>query len=231
MALILINNLDHHAYCLIGGDLSLQKLVAELEKVHKISAKGNTDFYNKSFVNFTIDDVRDLISFQEIRPVHESGKKILIIKADNINLEAQNALLKTFEEPAGYAHFFLIVPSRHLLIPTVQSRLSFVEVDSDNPSNFVDDGFSVTFLKSTPAKRLETVKKIVDDIADEKLPKRYAIEFVNSLEKALMQGSGKNGAGVKNNMKSLEAIQIARKYLNDRAPSVKMLLEYVVLNV
>lgn len=266
-----IKKLNHHAYCLIGASSLLQELIAELEDVHKIEAQGNPDFYQKYFANFAIDDARELMSFHEMRPVHISGKKIMIVHADNINMEAQNALLKLLEEPAEYAHFFIIVPSRHLLIPTIQSRLSFVDAQKSHSNNedeygadmvdgaglkgvglkgvglkgakkstrgdarFGDStsddilksgGFSATFLKSSLAKRLEIVKKIVDDISDEKKPKRYAIEFIDSLEKAIIEQKG-----IKESMKSLEAIQVARTYIHDRAPSLKMLLEYVAVNV
>jgi hypothetical protein len=99
--------------------------------------------------------------------------------------------------------------------------------EDDTTDEFFDDGgFSATFIKSSISKRLEIVKKIVDDIADEKKPKRYAIEFLNSLESAILKEKG-----VKQGATSLEAIQYARTYMNDRAPSIKMLLEYVALNV
>jgi pheromone shutdown protein TraB len=37
--------------------------------------------------------------------------------------------------------------------------------------------------------------------------------------------------GIKEGQKLLEAIETARKYIYDRAPSVKMLLEYVALGI
>jgi hypothetical protein len=255
MSNILVKKLSHHAYCIIGDSSLLQELVSELDKVHKIPAQGNPDFFQKSYANFVIDDARGLIEFHEMRPVHTSGKKIIALQMDGITVEAQNALLKLLEEPAEYAHFFIIVPSKHLLLPTVQSRLSFVDVQKshsnsqsnqisisndskktkqsgvDSKGGIADDfqengGFSATFLKSSISKRLEMVKKIADDISDEKRPKRHAIEFLDSLEKAILKERG-----VKQCVTSLEAIQYARAYMNDRAPSFKMLLEYVALRV
>jgi len=227
MSNILVKTLSHHAYCLIGSDLLLQQLMRELDRVHKIPAQGNPDFFQRSYTNFVIEDARGIIEFHEMRPVHVSGKKIIILHMDGVTIEAQNALLKLLEEPAEYAHFFLIIPSRHLLLPTVQSRLSFVDSQEDTSGDFLKNvGNSDVFIKSSISKRLEMVKKIVDDIADEKKPKRYAIEFLNSLERTILAEKG-----VKQGATSLEAIQYARTYVNDRAPSLKMLLEYVALNV
>jgi len=84
-----------------------------------------------------------------------------------------------------------------------------------------------TFLKSNITKRLDIVKKLVEEISKEKKTKQDAIDFVNTVLAVLYSNTKPN----KENMAKYEAIETARNYLNDRAPSVKMLLEYVALNV
>jgi len=57
---------------------------------------------------------------------------------------------------------------------------------------------------------------------------------VNAVESVVYENinnSGKSKDGLLKNKKSLEAIGLARNYIHDRAPSVKMLLEYVALNI
>ena len=54
---------------------------------------------------------------------YEGGMKIAIIeRADCMNESAQNALLKTLENPTGDALFFLLTDSPGALLPTVVSR-------------------------------------------------------------------------------------------------------------
>src|SRR2546421_501162 len=113
-----LNDLSHHAYYVIGSASIRPELVATLERVHHIQIKGNPDFFNRSYETFTIDEARELKSLAETMPIHDSGKKIFILTMNGITVEAQNALLKLLEEPAEYSHFFLILPSAHLLLPT-----------------------------------------------------------------------------------------------------------------
>lgn len=224
-----LNNLSHHAYCLIGSDKEGDQLVAVLEKDHGIIRSRNQDFFYSRYESFTIDDARALKLAHEMKPVINNGKKIFIIVADSINTEAQNALLKLLEEPASFAHFFLIIPAIHLLLPTVQSRLFFIE----NKRNLVDNSTEKEnleevkkFLKINLAKRLEYVKKLVEEITKEKKNKRDIINFLYFLQKQI-----RSEKGVKDSAKTLEAIDTALKYANDRSPSLKMLLDYVALNV
>ena len=42
------------------------------------------------------------------------------------SLDAEHALLKIFEEPKKNTHFFLIVPDKNALLPTLVSRFYFI---------------------------------------------------------------------------------------------------------
>jgi hypothetical protein len=232
-----LKSLSHHAYLLIGGDSIQSKLISILEKKHGISIRGNPDFFNRKYENFTIDDARELKSAAGMRPVTEDGKKIFVLTMNGITVEAQNALLKLLEEPAEYARFFLIVPSAHLLLPTVKSRLAVIDSNTgDSQKRGVRDVGSgrynlevITsaeeFLSSSRPKRLELIKSFLDEISKEKRSKHDAIDFLDAVESTVYS------KGLKENIGSLRAIETARKYLNDRAPSMKMLLEYVALNI
>lgn len=67
---------------------------------------------------------------------YEGGKKIAIIEpADAMNEKAQNALLKTLEEPKGDTLFFLLTATPEKLLPTIvsrclQVRFSCLELDA-----------------------------------------------------------------------------------------------------
>jgi predicted RecB family endonuclease len=82
------------------------------------------------------------------------------------------------------------------------------------------------FITSSIKERLEIVKKLIDDISKEKKTKQEAIDFLEAIQAAIYKEKG-----VKNGKVILEAIETARKYANDRSPSLKMLLEYVALNI
>lgn len=217
-------SLSHHSHYLVGSDDLRSELKAILEKEHDIIAQGNPDFFELVHETFTIDDSRNLRELHSVRPVDISGKKIFIVSISSITTEAQNALLKLLEEPAEYAYFFFIISSAHLLLPTIKSRLVFIETSSPKKKE-TSSVEGDRFLKSSSAKRLDIIKKLLEDISKEKKTKQQAVEFIDEIEFALYS-KGK----IKDNIKSFETLDLARKYSTDRAPSLKILLEYVALN-
>jgi DNA polymerase-3 subunit delta' len=69
-----------------------------------------------------IQEVRDATLALQLRPV-EGKKKILLVEdAHRMTPEAQNALLKTLEEPPGSAHIVLTTSRLRSILPTVISR-------------------------------------------------------------------------------------------------------------
>lgn len=218
----------HHAYYLVGNGSLRAELLSVLEKKHKIRAQGNPDLFDRSYITFTIDDAREVKSFHDTRPVGEAGKKIFILTMEGITAEAQNALLKLLEEPSEYAHFFLIIPSAHLLLPTVKSRMSHIKVESSQGRKGEGgDGIEEAkkFLKLSKAKQIDHIKGLMEDVTKEKKAKQDVIDLLNGIQAAVYEG------GVAKNMGKLEAIEVARRYMNDRAPSLKMLLEFVALSL
>jgi len=69
-----------------------------------------------------VDQVRDAIERAGYRPFEGRRRVVIIDEADRILVEAQNALLKTLEEPPSASMFVLVTSRPDLLLPTVQSR-------------------------------------------------------------------------------------------------------------
>ena len=81
--------------------------------VHVVAPEKNT---------IKVDQIRDLIETLSLAS-YEGGKKIAIIqRADCMNESAQNALLKTLENPTGDTLFFLLTEAPGALLPTIVSR-------------------------------------------------------------------------------------------------------------
>ena len=72
----------------------------------------------------SVDEVREqLIDTIDIRP-YEGGYKVYVIpEADKMTIQAQNAILKTLEEPPEYAVILLLVNDDRKLLDTVRSRV------------------------------------------------------------------------------------------------------------
>ena len=81
--------------------------------VHVLAPEKNT---------IKVDRIRDLTDELSLA-AYEGGRKIAIIeRADCMNENAQNALLKTLENPTGDTLFFLLTDKPGALLPTIVSR-------------------------------------------------------------------------------------------------------------
>ena len=73
----------------------------------------------------TIGQVREILRLASARPF-EGARRVFILEADTLNVQAANALLKTLEEPEGEAVFVLLAGSREGVLPTILSRAQAV---------------------------------------------------------------------------------------------------------
>jgi DNA polymerase III delta prime subunit len=206
---------EHHAQFIsnkkeeVWGDL--QKFISEELGV---TILGNPNVLVFDTETFGIDDSRLLKSFQSVKAFGIQTEKIAILSFFSITREAQNALLKLFEEPTGDTKFFVMAPSTELLLPTLLSRFQVVNLHLEKKHKY--DGRK--FLKSNIAERISIINPIIDN-----KDKEQAIDFLNSIEVALYE------LGKKNNTINycFEDILSAKKELRGRSPSIKMLLEHI----
>ncbi len=223
----------HHAYFLVGEVEGIfSDLKDFLEETVGIKTTGNPDFWYGKFNSLSIDEARDIAeassrkSFGDNLDAGRPSRKIFIIQADFISHEAQNSLLKVFEEPTLGTHFFIISP-QDILLPTLRSRMQVMNFQTLGVRNTQTPsvGKSRTVLDMKISERLAKVKEITEAISDEEATKQDAIMFLNEVEKEL------HDAGVEKLAKSLEVCQLARVSLYDRGAPVKMILENVVLSI
>lgn len=88
---------------------------------------------NEPEKSISVEDIRNLLKGLVIRPLYSNYKVIVINDADKMTVQAQNALLKSLEEPPSYVVFILTVQSGASLTPTVRSRcqrILFNKMDS-----------------------------------------------------------------------------------------------------
>ncbi len=73
--------------------------------------------------SISIDDIRNQVNRDiEIKPYNSKYKIYIIADADMMTVQAQNAILKTIEEPPQYAIILLLTENADTLLPTIRSR-------------------------------------------------------------------------------------------------------------
>ena len=89
----------------------------------------------------SIDEIREqVIHDVDIRPYCSPYKIYIIPDAEMMTVQAQNALLKTIEEPPEYAVIMLLTCNADSLLPTIQSRCVRLDL------KVVDDGLVKKYL-------------------------------------------------------------------------------------
>jgi len=71
----------------------------------------------------SVDDIRTQVNNDiDVKPYSSSHKIYIIDEAEKMNQQAQNALLKTIEEPPAYAVIMLLTTNADTFLPTILSR-------------------------------------------------------------------------------------------------------------
>ena len=97
------------------------------------------DVRRRKGLEISVDVLRHfLIDRVHMTPARGRAKVFLLREADRITSQAQNALLKTLEEPPGSTFIMLLTASLDRLLPTTQSRCQIVAFNT-LPAAFVRD--------------------------------------------------------------------------------------------
>lgn len=119
-----------------------------------------TDGIKGKSKSFTVDAVREIRANAFIVP-NESDRKIYILKnGNNMNEQAQNALLKILEEPPSYVFFIIVASSKSAMLETVLSRVSVYsllsgENEAGEKEREIVKGFVSALLSVDELKLLE----------------------------------------------------------------------------
>ena len=205
------------SYVIAGGAGVVPGLVAELEAAG-ILVPHDPDLYVREYAQFKVADARALRERAELRSIEGRGRVFIVVTA-TLFPDAQNALLKTIEEPRAGASFFFIVPSPDVLLPTLRSRL---QVSSLRADAALDDARA--FLAAPAEKRLDILKPLYTHDEDEERDVRGATDLLRGVEAVLARRLADPAA-----REGLRAVYRARRYLSDKGALLKPLLEQVAL--
>jgi DNA polymerase III delta prime subunit len=220
----------HHAYVHFGPLRELKALEGSARALFHFDAQHDPDVSVQELEKFGIDEARELKEMGTIRSI--SGRALYIVGVGTITTEAQQALLKLFEEPQEGVVFVLLAPHGSI-IPTLRSR--FLEFPNALSGPGVGPaaepalrrGLAQDFLKASSKERSDTVTKM---LKDEDGARERVREFLSALEAAL-HAAASQAKDKKKLYEGLEDIAKVRSYVGDRSPSLKMLLEHLALSL
>lgn len=132
-----------------------------------------------------IDSVRELCLEAYIAPNDLQSKVYIIKDADKMTIQAQNALLKLFEEGPSNCYFILLAENSSLMLPTVRSRAPELKTQSFDAQT-LDELLSESSQKAEQLKREDPIayKRILSASGGSY---GYALELINGKNKKMYQ--------------------------------------------
>ena len=116
-----------HAHLIIGPNGIGKSILARIFALRILNKDKDIDYvdivnYRPSKASMGVDEVREIIEEVSKRP-YEGDKKVIIIhEGSKLTIQAQNALLKTIEEPPQGVYIILLAESLETLLETIKSR-------------------------------------------------------------------------------------------------------------
>ena len=114
----------------------------------------------KNEKTFKVDFVRKIRSDSHILP-NEAVCKVYILKnVDKMNPSAQNAFLKTLEEPPAHVRFILLCESKAALLETIMSRVTPFNLGADDHKIIDENALKADELANSLAEALAEVTEL-----------------------------------------------------------------------
>lgn len=198
-----------HTNVVLNKNKSTEFLKSKLESLG-FKTKANPDLGEFYFDSFGIDEAKELTKWASFRPITKNPK-VAIVSSEDITPEAQNALLKTIEEPYPETYFFFILPRTNTLLETFTSRIFLYSEESG-----VDDSLAEDFFSFAIKEKFEMIKKYAKNDNGQVLKK-----IIINLEKNISKDTE-----IKN-LRNMKKIILAKKMALARGSSSKMILEWL----
>lgn len=190
-----------------------------------IQTQGNPDFVVVRYGLFSVADARR-VSELAVGVSFAGVHRVIVITASRAYHEAQNALLKLFEEPPLGTSVFLVLPTLGGLLPTLRSRVQILTSNEKSAKPIMSE-MAEEFLKASREKRSAIIKKLTSGKDDDHRQERRedAIQILNGIEIVAYAHLTRSASTAM----LLSEIATLRGYLYDRSAPVRMILEHLSL--
>jgi DNA polymerase-3 subunit delta' len=172
-----------HAHLIIGEDgigksILARRFAAKIMKKDDFKEYIDIVNYKTTKNSFGVDEVREIITETNKRPYEGDKKVIIIYEGNKLTVQAQNALLKTIEEPPSGVYIIILCESAELILDTIKSRCQVHKLFPLKESEiklFIEEKYSnidkdkkstlISFSEGIPGK----VEKFIEDSSFEDL--------------------------------------------------------------
>ena len=218
-------DLRHHAFVIEAeAEEGIAIAQAWAARELEMNMQGNPDVIVLRYGLFSVEDARRVSELAASAPF-VGEHKVVIIATNRAYHEAQNALLKIFEEPPPGTYIFLILPTLGGLLPTLRSRVQVLDSHVGPRRSYIPEA-AEEFLKASKEKRSTMIKKLTSgkDEEERRENREEAIAILNGIEAVAYVKKRDDGV-----VALLSDIATLRVHLYDRSAPVRMILEHLSL--
>jgi len=177
-----------------------------------------------------INQIRKLKRNLSLKPYQEKYKVALIKNAHLLTQEAQNALLKTLEEPPPKCFLFLTTNNKEALLPTILSRCQIIELRVKSPDQQMKKTnqrhqetkvLAEKIIKAGAAKRLKLATSLAYNNQE---AARFCLNQLTFFREQMQQNP--NQSLVFLNQQLLQSINLLKANVNPQLVVGNLLLSY-----
>lgn len=213
----------HHAYLLVGERAPLRVELLDFLTGLVGDITGNPDIEFVELDSMGVDEARDLTARAAQTPL--GARRFFVLDVRSFTDQAQNALLKTLEDPRPGMHFFVLAEQESLFLDTLLSRF-FILRHAGERGSVEMLALAEQFLMEGPVKRLEIAKPFMgksDDPEERRRIRREGKEFLHTLARVLEQKIPKSERA----SKALRELALFEPYFTDAAFIPRLVLEHL----
>lgn len=224
----------HHAFFYAGNakdGIALARAYAQ--GTLGLVGEGNPDLALFEYGLFSVEDARRIGMFAAQGPLR-GGAKAIILSVGRMFHEAQNALLKLFEEPEEGTTLILIVPAEGMLLPTLRSRLLPLPGDVGLTKSYIC-AEADAFLRASRPEREKLVTKLIartkaDKEEEKQVARIEAIELLSGIVHAAYEARrGAQGAEAHEFDLLLRDLNRFAPILHERSAPYKLIFEHLLI--
>lgn len=166
---------------------SPEQIKEEIEKILKKEGLKNNHpdvLFFPADTKLGVGEAKEIREFFSIKPYQSKGRTIVMENASLLTIEAQNALLKTLEEPPEEAILLLGANNADDFLPTILSRCQIVVLPTNKLINNKLTGYSSDIemlLNIGIERRFEYIEKLKDQKAKEEFLRALTAYFRNKM--------------------------------------------------
>lgn len=169
-----------------------------------------------------IEMVKKIQEFLSLKPYQGNQHALVLLAAENLTRDAQNALLKTLEEPVGETIIILGAASEEQLLPTIISRCHVVNLQTtQTPATALTPAWEEKIQKLQQASIEERFKFVEKQTDKEKF-----LGLLTSYFHTQLRQDGNFQGGSKFMYELIQSEKWAKQNVNIRA-----ILEYLMLKL